>query len=277
MKSGGARPIDTVVAIETPEHIVFHHAVAGPARRACAHVLDLLLCYALVAVVCLVALGASVGSTGGAESAAKKAGTGLVLLVLFGAQWIWFVCWEALRGASPGKRWLGLRVLTTSGRPIGFRAAALRNLLRAADLLPTAYLLGLASMVMTVRFQRLGDIVAGTMVVATRALAAPHRRGGATHGIELRPPAQPNELATLPDAVDLDADEREAIELFLRRRASLARAREHELAAMIAAPITRRLGFVHPDPARALAILYDRAVSAGRVDAPVSSRAATWR
>ncbi|HSO31973.1 MAG TPA: hypothetical protein VLT33_05640, partial [Labilithrix sp.] len=89
--------------------------------------------------------------------------------------------------------------------------------------------------------------------------------------IELNPPAKPKELATLPDDVALDADEREAIELFLRRRLTLGRAREHELASMIAGPLGDRLGFVHPDPSRLLAIVYDRAVNAGRTEAPPSS------
>jgi hypothetical protein len=96
---------------------------------------------------------------------------------------------------------------------------------------------------------------------------------GAAAPIELSPPAKPKELATLPDDVSLDADEREAIELFLRRRHTLGRAREHELASIIAKSLSARLGFLHPDPSRLLAIVYDRAVNAGRTEAPPSS----WR
>jgi hypothetical protein len=157
-------------------------------------------------------------------------------------------------------------VLAETGRPIGWRAAALRNLLRAADALPTGYLVGLASMFLSSRFQRLGDLVAGTIVVVPA-------RAGAASPIELSPPAQPKELATLPDDVALDADEREAIELFLRRRHTLGRAREEELANMIAGAMATRLGFRHADPSRLLAIVYDRAVNAGRTEAPPSS----WR
>ncbi len=159
---------------------------------------------------------------------------------------------------------VGLRVVTTSGRPIGWRAASLRNLLRAADLLPVGYIVGVVSMTLSSRFQRLGDLVAGTMVVApdhTRRVRA----------LELSPPAEPRELATLPDHVTLDADERVAIEMFLRRRHALGVSRGHELATMIAGKIGTRIGYTHPDPARLLALVYDRAVNAGRTEAPPSS------
>ena len=260
-------PLDTDVAIETPEHIVFHYRLAGPARRGLAYLLDLVFCYGIVFILAVVVVVAFMGNSTGLEhDSGAKAGSGLILVALFAAQWVWFVAWEATRGQSPGKRLTGLRVLAENGRPIGWRAAALRNLLRAADALPTGYLVGLASMFLSSRFQRLGDLVAGTIVVVPA-------RAGAASPIELSPPAQPKELATLPDDVALDADEREAIELFLRRRHTLGRAREEELANMIAGSIATRLGFRHGDPSRLLAIVYDRAVNAGRTEAPPSS----WR
>jgi uncharacterized RDD family membrane protein YckC len=269
-----AAPLDTDIAIETPEHIVFRHRVAGPARRLLAYLLDLLLAYSaffLVAfLVALMALGTA--ATTRAASGAFGAGIGLLLVLLFAIQWAYFAVLEAWRGTTPGKKAFGLRVLTTTGRPIGFREAALRNVLRAADALPLAYtagilsIAGLASMSATRRFQRLGDLVAGTMVVVPD-------RTRATAPLVLWPPPQPHELAALPDDVRLDADEREAIEMFLRRRSRLGRAREFELAEMIAPKLCARFGFgAASDPSRALALLYDRAANAGRTDAPPSSR-----
>jgi uncharacterized RDD family membrane protein YckC len=260
-------PLDTAVAVETPEHIVFQYRLAGPARRALAYLLDLLVCYGIVFVLGLIVMLAFYGDRASGEiGAGAKAGGGVLLLALFAAQWIWFVVWEATRGRSPGKKWTGLRVLASSGRPIGWRAAAIRNLLRAADVLPVGYVVGLASMSMSSRFQRLGDLAAATIVVVPEPARA-------TSPIELSPAATPKELATLPDDVALDADEREALELFLRRRHTLGPARERELASMIAAPIAARLDFRHPSPSRLLALVYDRAVNAGRTEAPPSS----WR
>jgi uncharacterized RDD family membrane protein YckC len=272
-------PLDTDIAIETPEHIVFRFRVAGPARRLLAYLLDLLLAYsAFAAVTFLIAIMAfGTAATTSAASGAFGAGIGLLLILLFAIQWVYFAVLEAWRGTTPGKAAFGLRVLTTTGRPIGFREAALRNVLRAADALPLAYtagvlsLAGLASMSATKRFQRLGDLVAGTMVVVPD-------RARATAPLVLWPPAQPHELAALPDDVRLDADERQAIEMFLRRRARLGRARELELANMIAPALCARLGFALPDPSRALALLYDRAANEGRSDAPPSSGIpGSWR
>lgn len=261
-----SEPLDTDVAIETPEHIVFHYRIAGPARRALGHLLDLLFCYLTVfilgAAILLAIMGRAI--TSGEVTSAAKAGIGAILLLLFAAQWAYFLFWEATFGRSPGKMAVGVRVVTTSGRPIGWRAAALRNLLRAADLLPIGYLVGVVSMTLSSRFQRLGDIVAGTIVVAP---AQAHR----AKALELLPPAEPRELATLPDHIALDAEERVAIELFLRRRHRLGVARENELAAMIAGKIGERIGYTHPNPSRLLALVYDRAVNAGRTEAPPSS------
>lgn len=262
--SAVATPLDNAVAIETPEHIVFHYRVAGPVRRCLAYLLDLLVCYGAFLVLVFLAVVIAIGGGFGEMSSMAKAMGGFFLVLLFAIQWVYFVVWDALRGRSPGKAAFGLRVVTTTGRPIGWRAAALRNLLRAADALPTAYLVGVVAMALNSRFQRLGDLVAGTMVIVPEDARA-------AKPLELHPPAWPQELATLPDEVHLDADERVAIEMFLRRRHSLGRAREHELACMIAGPIAQRLGFRHEDPARLLAIVYDRAVNAGRTEAPPSS------
>jgi uncharacterized RDD family membrane protein YckC len=230
-------PLDTDVAIETPEHIVFRHRLAGPARRLLAYSIDLLICYSAFAAVALVVAIAAMGvadATGAAKDAVG-AGVGVLMLLLFAIQWVYFAVLEAWRGTTPGKFALGCRVVTTWGR-------------------------------------RLGDLVAGTMVIVPE-------RARAAAPLVLWPAAQPQELAQLADAdVKLDADERLAIEMFLRRRKRLGPAREFELAAMISSGIAARFGLQLSDPSRALALLYDRAANAGRADGPVSSRPpGPWR
>ena len=261
-------PLDTDVTIEAPEHIVFRHVIAGPARRALAQIIDMLVCYSGALVLSFLILLAFVGFAGLKHAAEEMLGAsvGFILLVVFAAQWLYSFLWEGFTGRSPGKMVLGLRVVLRNGRPIGFAAAGLRNILRAADALPGGYLVGVLTMALSPRFQRLGDLAAGTMVILSG-------RASKARPVALWPPAGPVELAVLPDTVPLDVDERAAIELFLRRRSALGPARERELAMIMMAPLQERFGFRLPDPSRTLALLYDRAVNAGRIEAPPSSRA----
>lgn len=273
-------PLDTDVAIETPEHIVFRHRVAGPARRLLAYLLDLLICYATLAVTAFVVFVAVAGLAAVSTTAESIAGAGIgvVLLLLFAIQWLYFTIFEATRGSTPGKAAFGCRVVTTMGRPLDSRAAVLRNVLRAADSLPLASaagllsVTGLLSMAITRRFQRLGDLVAGTMVIVPE-------RATVARPLVLFPVAGPQEIAELENLdVRLDAEERQAIEMFLRRRASLGPVREAELARMISAAMTARCGRLSADPSRTLALLFDRASQTGRLEAPPSSTdPSSWR
>jgi uncharacterized RDD family membrane protein YckC len=95
--------------------------------------------------------------------------------------WVWLaLLWvtyyavlEGLFGASLGKRLAGLRVTDLEGRRIGWQAAIVRNLARLLDVLPFAYLLGGILTLVTRRHQRLGDLLAGTLVVPLRVVTYP--------------------------------------------------------------------------------------------------------
>lgn len=270
--------LDTTVAIETPEHVLFHHRLAGPVQRWLAHLLDLLLL--LIVLVALFIVVALIGAVAGFGLRSEELGlrndlsgttTGILLLIVFLAQWCYFAVLEGWKGTTPGKALLGLRVVTLEGRPITFASAALRNLLRAADALPVSHFwwaiapAGLISMLATDRNQRVGDLVAGTMVVKKTERT---NQGS----VLVWPPPDQRELAHIPDDPHLSPDERTAIELFLRRKKRLGPARERELAEIVLPLLQQKLGYSPQDPARALALLYHQAVSAGRNDAPASSR-----
>jgi uncharacterized RDD family membrane protein YckC len=222
-------------------------------RRACAYLLDLVIRFAL-----LLAFGIIVGiATAYHTDDLAQASQGLMLVGLFVLEWGYYVAFETLwNGASPGKRAFGLRVVKEGGFPIGFVDSVLRNLLRAADFLPLGYIVGLTVMAGDTRFRRLGDRVAGTMVVIEDRI-----RVG--ESLRLTPPAAPGELDALPSRPPLSADELESLELFLRR-GDLSPPRRLELAEMIAPVFARRMGVRTGDPVRFLALVYERAVGAHR-------------
>jgi hypothetical protein len=175
---------------------------------------------------------------------------GFLLLLVFGLEWGYFVgCEMLMRGQSLGKKALGLRVVSNHGLPVGLGDSLLRNLLRAADLLPVGYVLGAVCMIFDTRFRRLGDLMAGTLVIYEPRLVwkAPP---------ELVPPPSAAEIAWLPTHVELSASERESIELFMLRAHDLAPARADELADIMAMPLAKRMRLRYSHPARFLGLLY---------------------
>jgi uncharacterized RDD family membrane protein YckC len=99
-----------------------------------------------------------------------ETGIGLLLLLMFALEWFYPVYFEVWRrGATPGKRSLGLQVVHHDGTTVGLPASLLRNLMRFADFLPVAYGLGLLFMTFDKDFRRLGDLAAGTLVVYREA------------------------------------------------------------------------------------------------------------
>ena len=145
--------LDTARRIATPEGIELTLRLAGPIPRALAWGIDLLIRGVILAII------------GYTAALLKQSGTAIILLSAFLIEWLYPAWFEATRGATPGKRSMGLVVLNDDGTPVRWPAAMTRNLLRAADFLPTMYLAGFIAMVMNRDFKRLGDLAANTLVV----------------------------------------------------------------------------------------------------------------
>ncbi len=168
--------IDTLQAIELAEGVEVRLRIAGPLMRGMALGID----YALELGVIIVA-GIVVSMAGWAVG--DNVAGGVMMLIWFFMSWWFPVLFEAgRRGATPGKRAMGLRVVQTSGAPITFAQAVLRNFLRVADGMPflgggimgiPTLGFGLATCLATRRFQRLGDLAAGTVVIYDRVLPEP--------------------------------------------------------------------------------------------------------
>lgn len=167
------------LAIATPEGVSLEVALAGAGSRAGAATIDALIQFSIVFVLALVfgglasdiEFGASTG--GGPDTETALFALAILNVLLFVVLFFYSVLFETLwAGVTPGKRAFRLRVVQISGARIGFRASMTRNLLRIVDFLPTFYLVGIIAVVVNERNQRLGDMVAGTVVVHDRPAGA---------------------------------------------------------------------------------------------------------
>ncbi|HYX89215.1 MAG TPA: RDD family protein [Gaiellaceae bacterium] len=211
------------LTITTPEGVELSLTLAGVGSRFIAATVD-----ALIEAILLIALALLVFLTNG-FGAGENVAAAIYFVGLFLVFWGYDVAFEVLAsGRTPGKRWNGLRVVLTGGQPIGFLASAARNLLRVVDWLPFFYLVGIVSIFVTDKNQRLGDIVAGTLVVRERraTVVSPARAP-----VQARPAAGPYAAW---DVSAITAEELAAVRSFLERRGEIELGARYELAATIA-------------------------------------------
>ena len=234
------KQIDTAVEIVTPENISFRYWVAGPARRVPAYLIDgTLQVLALLLVGWLLGFGGFLGL--------GTASTGLFLVILFFVQWFYGGFFEAVwNGQTPGKRVMGIRVVTIHGQPIRAWQAVLRNVLRVVDAMPLApwrcttgdfgpplFIVGLVSASLSDRFQRLGDMAAGTMVVVDQTA----RFSGV---LKLRHDRLAQIAAAIPSSFQVHRTLGLALSLYVQRRKVLSRARRQEISRHLGDPLCRQ-------------------------------------
>lgn len=231
--------LDTTVRLITPERITFRYPLAGPFRRAMAYLIDLAVLVLLILLGLLVSLVLALGSA---------AGGGLFLVILFVLRFGYGAVLEGVfNGQTIGKRALGIRVVSVEGVPITGGQAFLRNLLWCFDgALPFAYMPALASMILTRRFQRLGDLAARTMVIVeqrpTRGeLALPQERSFEAL------------LPRLPATIEAGPELSRALSDYIAHRKRFNPSRREEMAAHLARPVRSKYGL--PDEASGDAIL----------------------
>jgi uncharacterized RDD family membrane protein YckC len=202
--------IDTLQSIELAEGVQIQLRVAGPGPRMLAWLLDFVYsalwlagCGIVVAIV--------------ANAFGEKVGKGFMSLAMFVVNWFYFVIYEVRRGTTPGKKAFGLRVARTNGTPVTFGPSMLRNVMRFVDFLPFGYLFGLVTSLSNRYFQRIGDLVADTVVVYEKTDAP-------TEATRLRQPVTPS----APPAV-LSREEQQALVQFLDRAESWTPSRREEM------------------------------------------------
>lgn len=239
--------LDCSTKVVTPENIEFEYSLAGPFQRLPAYLLDLVIWNVLFFGLVML-LSAASGFLG-------LAGLGavvifLILVAYFFVSWFYGIFFEVFYdGRTPGKMLCKLRVISMDGRPINGLQAGLRNLLRVADVnvmlslqmfsneAPPVYLfptmiVGLVSMLLTSRMQRIGDLAAGTMVISEQPRYSPWN-------------IQPDDarafgLAELiPPTFEVSSSLAQAIGLYMENRHRLGVGRREEVAAWIARPLVK--------------------------------------
>jgi len=236
------------IVLQTPEGIGLERRVAAAGSRFCAACLDtLVILFGYLFSTFIVIAMMAVDVTGL---------SGVVIGVLFGGiplciALYHLVCHLGMRGQTPGKRLLGLRVVSVDGAPASVGQHLLRSALWPLDAVmpPMPFgLLGLGLIVCTAKHQRLGDIVAGTLVVCDESETAvtdpyPNKRWA---GLAQRTLGDRPGLAARMDAADQD---------FLRRllaRTGLEREERRRLLVSVANYYRARLELPAFEDARAM-------------------------
>jgi len=232
------------VTIQTPEHIQFTYELAGVGSRFLALLVD-----SLIQIVAVTVLGLLIAYlealTGFAEGFRNTQIANIPLIpllvlsspVLFAIAY--FIFFEMIgAGQPPGKRMAGMRVVALGGQRIGFAESAIRNILRLVDFLPALYTAGIFFVFFTSRYQRIGDLAAGTIVIKERLWEPPESRGsGAEAGDIVAPVDHRDKLVCQARSYlgTLSREELEVVRRFIQRRDELTAGVRTRLAEDIAA------------------------------------------
>lgn len=253
------------LTIDTPEQVALHLPLANVGSRLLAIATDSLIQVAALIVLLLVAfmilsaapaLDQRASHVLAFSGVAQKWLLASFILVQFLLFWGYFSLFEAFwHGQTPGKRLLKIRVIHESGRAITPFEALARNLLRVVDMLPSIYLVGVVTMLLNAQGKRLGDLLAGTLVVHENSsltepmhadlsrMLLPQERAPFLPGNVFSGQAGVARESGLPaDAVArLQPDDLSVLEVFFARHLDLSLETRHTMAARIAARLCARM------------------------------------
>jgi len=214
------------LTIDTPEGVPLELTLAGVGSRFASALLDYIFqIIILVALTLVLTLGA------GFSPGSSALSTAAWVVGFFTIFWGYDVAFEVLNsGRTPGKAANGLRVVLESGAPVTFVPSAIRNVIRIIDLIPGNYLVGVTSILVTKKNQRLGDLAGGTLVIREPRKLPPE--------LEFQP--APNAPAW--DTSGVNQQELDAVAAFLARRHELAPGARIEIAAELAGRLRPKVG-----------------------------------
>lgn len=261
-------PIGNQLSIDTPELVSIEMPLAGIGSRFIAIFIDYLI-WAVGIIVLIITGTVLFSELAIVDRISANWVAGILFIGIFLLHWGYFTLFEALgNGRTPGKRLAKIRVIHRSGRAVNFLESLARNLVRAVDYLPALYAIGLISIFITRQNQRLGDLVAGTLVVRDREVETPHWgelgsrtiTAAAFEAPAVKPSSGPSRAAdllrtpphlrvTLPasNVARLSAADLSVLEGFFARRLDMELSTRAMLADRIAAALKAKSGLVQPE------------------------------
>jgi uncharacterized RDD family membrane protein YckC len=230
------------VEFYTPEQVAIQYELAGVGSRGVATVLDGLLqvlLYLVVLVIPLVLVVVNILPPW--ERYSSEVFSIVIALGFFLVSWGYYIFFETLwNGETPGKRWMGLRVIKDGGYPVDFRSVVIRNLVRVVDSLPLFYGLGLVVALLHRRYQRLGDMAGGTLVVSHGREARRAVGLGDTQVFRLL------DASALSQLSRLSREEYRVVQRFLERRNDLPAGLQAEFARRLSRQLIEKFGYQEP-------------------------------
>ena len=226
------------LTIDTPEQTALEFAIAGIGSRFLAIALDTVIQASGFAVLGLALALLSITLPIKQFGLSGQWVIAMFVLLLFVLYYGYFAIFEMMwNGQTPGKRTVRIRVIKESGRPITASESVARNMMRIVDQLPFFYGIGIASAVLSRQNKRLGDLVAGTIVVHERTLQ------------DIKPlwEAAKNAGTVKYGSERLSPEDFVLIESFLNRRDALAPDVRYRMAGQIVARIKPRLAILPAD------------------------------
>ena len=219
------------LTIETPEQIGIEFPLAGIGSRFLAVAVDTII--QTVGYIVLFLLAGFLLQD--LDRYWRSAGTwtaAILIIVFFTLYWGYYAVFETLwKGQTPGKRLAGVRVIKDTGRPVAVYESVARNLLRVVDQFPGIYAVGIITMFLNRKSKRIGDFVAGTVVV--------HERRQDSE-LFFNTSTQPRGAAL--DVSKLSGRELELIETFLGRRLDLSPELRRNTAQKLAQRMAEKMG-----------------------------------
>ncbi len=238
---------EETLIIETPERVELEFSLASIGNRFMAVGIDHFIQFVSIFVVAWILGWIASGSSTSLFEDSPKWVTAIMIIAVFVLFSSYFVVFEWLwNGQTPGKRLMKLRVIREDGRPLTLWEAIVRNLLRIADAAPgfviPVYSVGLITIFLNARDQRLGDIFAGTVVIRERIDEAPTFADTFTKRIADPALTRVQKPVTFTaDISKITEDEIEVAEVFLRRRWDMSERQRVWMAWRIALPLMYKL------------------------------------